>query len=992
MAPSTRQPSIATFSHVDFRTAFQNIEQSSLQRLEGVDKRKVEGVTEYQIFKNKYESFKDDLLQVAPPTVGAIPEILWDFEKFIQAAFNSQVEIRAMWGLTLVALQRAKSLAPESSAQNDGGRAVYARLCEMIGALTAKIGMLVMLQRTESLEAALSRFYESFVSFLEQAILSVRMGIPGNVKNGSLPQVEAKFRIAMERLEDTFSIMEQLSRLQSTVVAPISPSPYGLHMQSGAVSLFSESIVAEPTPVERSRTVVLPAQNIRFYGRTDVIKRINDELKFFEAPEAIKTTVLHGLGGIGKTEIARSYAYHVKAFCDAIFWVSCESSMSLQEGFTAAAMRLQLSGADAQEYRKNINLVINWFGTTSQRWLLILNNVDNPEILKGNIPTVGRGSIIVTARNAQPFFELTTSLIRINPFSVEEGSQCLMSLAGTRGFDEGQELTAAKALVNNLGGHALGISQVAALIRSRQISIKTGHDIYEKNQRRMHSFRPRQTFDSSSDHDLTTLWTLQFESLHRETEILLGIIMFLSPDHISNKLFDLTLAEDKIKLPDELQFLEDSLTYWEAEAQLLDLSLAQKTLGTGQLSIHRLVQFEFEYFLDKRNQQQRQLAFEYAAKLLCRAFPKQVKGRPMYSVWSTCQEYYAHILNLCKKYTKGSPGLKKLRPTRDFCEAISNCAWYLRERGAVELDDVLTAGLNACQELRGPEEIEMIYAHIHNTAGAKEDDLGNFKLAIPHFLECLTIRRKYLDPADDELSGVLHNISLNHLNSKQYAKCLDFRQQSVDSINLMPHSAAKLNKLAKRKYVLGRCLCMQQHYEEAHRQLDEALQELLPLGDWFMVALAYNALGNLKFTIGDYAAAERYYDSAMQTILERLPASESRGKLGTLCYQAKLAIQLGQAEKAVQLLRSLMALMDTTARFETQRARAYWMMSRAVRMLTDEEKDRVGYGYKYRNTILDGEKLYDMAVEILRRYCPDVDLSHGISNDTFIGLIHDTFI
>ncbi|KAI1125146.1 P-loop containing nucleoside triphosphate hydrolase protein [Nemania abortiva] len=790
----------------------------------------------------------------------------------------------------------------------------------------------------------------------------------------------------MARSEDTPSILEQPSGLSSSITAPAATSLSGPHVPDGVVSPSSTSFVAEPAPVETPHRVNLPAQNIRFYGRTDVIEKIHDELMFFKTPGTIKTTVLYGLGGVGKTEIARAYAYNVEKSCDAIFWVSCESSMSLQEGFTAAALKLKLPGADAHDHLKNIHLVVNWLGTTNQRWLLILNNVDDPSILKGNIPTVGQGSIIITARNAQLFSELTSSLIQINPFSVEEGSQCLISLVGTREFNEMEELTAAKALTTKLGGHALGISQVAALIRTRGISIKTGDSLYENNQRSVHSFREIQTSDSSSEHDLTTLWSLQFESLRPASEALLGIMMFLSPDDISTQLFNLTPAAD------ENQFLEDSRAYREAEAQLLDLSLAQKTFGKEQLSIHRLVQFEFGYFLEKKDPLKRQFAFEYAAKLLCRAFPKQIKGRPMYPVWSTCQEYYAHIISLGKHYMNGSPTLKKLRPTSELCEAISNCAWYLRERGAAELDYLLAAGLRACRQIRGPEEIELIYAHIRNTQGAQHDDRGLFELAIPYFKECLEIRKKYLDPADEELSGVLHNISLNHLNLKQYSQCLDFRQQSVDSINLMPDSEPKSNKLAKRKYVLGRCLFRQKHYEEARQQLEEALKELLPLGDTFMIVLANNALGNLKFELGDYAAAEQYFETAMQIIQKSLPASEARGKLGTLCFQAKLAIQLGQGEKAVRLLRSLMALMDTTAIFETQRARGYWMMSCAFQMLTGEEKDRVKHEYEYKNEIPDAGKLYDMAFEILEHHCTDVDLSRGITNDTFVGLIHDTFI
>jgi len=78
--------------------------------------------------------------------------------------------------------------------------------------------------------------------------------------------------------------------------------------------------------------------------------------------------------------------------------------------------------------------------------------------------------------------------------------------------------------------------------------------------------------------------------------------------------------------------------------------------------------------------------------------------------------------------------------------------------------------------------VELIYAHLCNMASAWDDDRGFFQRAEPRFLECLEIRRKYLDLNHDELSGALHNSSLNYLMTMKFEKCLDYRRESMEII------------------------------------------------------------------------------------------------------------------------------------------------------------------------------------------------------------------
>jgi len=50
--------------------------------------------------------------------------------------------------------------------------------------------------------------------------------------------------------------------------------------------------------------------------------------------------------GVGKTDIALEYAYTNPSGIEAIFWIQCETSITLRQSFTDMAVQLNLPGAD----------------------------------------------------------------------------------------------------------------------------------------------------------------------------------------------------------------------------------------------------------------------------------------------------------------------------------------------------------------------------------------------------------------------------------------------------------------------------------------------------------------------------------------------------------------------------------------------------------------------------------------------------------------------
>jgi hypothetical protein len=134
-----------------------------------------------------------------------------------------------------------------------------------------------------------------------------------------------------------------------------------------------------------------------------------------------RTVVLHGLGGIGKTQLTVAYAKRHKDNYSAIFWLNSKDKDSLKEGFVKAAKRIlrehpSVSRLSSVDIKYNVDEVIDavkmWLDLPNNtRWLMIYDNYNNPK-LPGNkdpsavdisefLPESSQGSVIITTRSSQ---------------------------------------------------------------------------------------------------------------------------------------------------------------------------------------------------------------------------------------------------------------------------------------------------------------------------------------------------------------------------------------------------------------------------------------------------------------------------------------------------------------------------------------------------------------------------------------------------------------
>lgn len=133
-----------------------------------------------------------------------------------------------------------------------------------------------------------------------------------------------------------------------------------------------------------------------------------------------KVAVVHGLGGIGKTQLAVEFARKHHHRFSAVFWLEGSSEASLKQSFVDMVQRLprneltadgaaQLSDATV-EAEVAVRECHRWLSMPSNsRWLLIIDNVDRDHRDQGDahaynvqayFPHADHGSMLITSRLA----------------------------------------------------------------------------------------------------------------------------------------------------------------------------------------------------------------------------------------------------------------------------------------------------------------------------------------------------------------------------------------------------------------------------------------------------------------------------------------------------------------------------------------------------------------------------------------------------------------
>jgi len=326
-----------------------------------------------------------------------------------------------------------------------------------------------------------------------------------------------------------------------------------------------------PTAAPRRAKVFegMPPRNPSFCGRADKLAMLQAALIGSDgAPIATsQPQAIIGQGAVGKSSLAAEYAYKNAENYFGVWWAAAQSKLTLVASLATLAARIDpRSAANASGPSADLELLaakaLGLLQSTSPPWLLIYDNVDNPSALSGLMPPPNHHLLITSL---WPDWHGVAAEVPLDVFSPEIAQAFLLERAG------GKDQAGAARLADAVGYLPLAIDQAGALCKRTGITfddyrMRITDFIRVKPQGGTYPQSVFGTFSVAIDHAVAAC---------PQTEKLMSVLAFLSPDDISGALIGPTVMD----IVDRTAALE----------ALAAVALVSINTG-GSIRIHRLVQ------------------------------------------------------------------------------------------------------------------------------------------------------------------------------------------------------------------------------------------------------------------------------------------------------------------------------------------------------------------------------------------------------------------
>ncbi|KAK5729529.1 hypothetical protein LTR17_011832 [Elasticomyces elasticus] len=273
---------------------------------------------------------------------------------------------------------------------------------------------------------------------------------------------------------------------------------------------------------------------------TDHFVQRDDEMKQLEAffvptpqptselsqPDGRKILVVHGLGGMGKTQLCVAFARKHKDDFSAILWLDGSSTDALRQSLASAFLRLPASRTTpsgnpdhtAPDLQESIDSLLQWLSLPDNTgWLLVFDNVgrdwqSEPRDPRAYdylacSPSADHGSILVTTRLSR----LQRPRASLHVHNVDD--RCGKEMLETRA---GKQLPGIEKLLEKLGGLPLALVQAGAYLRQTKMSIEQYLEFYDRTWTVLMELQyPLQDYREDS---VLTTWKMSYERVRAEDQ------------------------------------------------------------------------------------------------------------------------------------------------------------------------------------------------------------------------------------------------------------------------------------------------------------------------------------------------------------------------------------------------------------------------------------------------------------------------------------------
>ncbi|KAH8652836.1 hypothetical protein BGZ61DRAFT_216299 [Ilyonectria robusta] len=291
----------------------------------------------------------------------------------------------------------------------------------------------------------------------------------------------------------------------------------------------------------------------RFVAREEELSRIQDILK---GTIGRRTAILHGLGGIGKTQLAIAYFKRHRTDYSTAIWLNARDETILKQSFARIAERIMrhdpsmtyVSGAvESRDADRIVGAVKRWLDEpANDHWLLIYDNYDRPMLTSTNairsrqpdlseedhtdeaaknhrdhadpkafdlrqyLPETDHGAIIVTSR-------LSVKLGQsIQLGKLKDISDSLEILASASHRDSIKRDPATHDLALRLDGLPLALATAGAYLEQVSMTCTEYLQLYDQSWLQLHKEAPQLP---SYDQTLYSTWGISYKHIEQQSPI-----------------------------------------------------------------------------------------------------------------------------------------------------------------------------------------------------------------------------------------------------------------------------------------------------------------------------------------------------------------------------------------------------------------------------------------------------------------------------------------
>lgn len=489
--------------------------------------------------------------------------------------------------------------------------------------------------------------------------------------------------------------------------------------------------------------------NLRFFGRSDDLKTLQEYLDPSTASTQLKAIGIHGLGGVGKTQLALQYANTSMGKYALVAWIPSDNRIKMMQGLSELATKLGLVEGGAEDDARSVQIVRDWLNKVQKPYfyLLIFDNVDSVSILDQIWPASPQARIIITTRSPSQASKRAALTLPLSPFSSENGIDVLQLLCGLKLTDDDERL-AANGLCHRVGGLPLALAQLSDFIRDRGYSYGELLRLYDKSTEKVYA---KLGVPIEYDHTVLTTWDLSSQSFSVEARSLQTLLAFFDPDSVLERL----ISETKAELDGtEYSFLLDEFGFGDAIMELTRTSMINRLSTSKSVSMHRLVQLAV---LSKLTGESRTTYFDIAVKILYFDFPNTwlnsgAHQGHSWSSWETCSAILPHVsrlMDISEKYN-----IKPMRPDL-WAELVFRTGAYLWEKEQPSLArSLFEFGLRADPSLSKP-----LAAQAQRLLGHVCLDLAQPRAALAAYSQALALREDLEPPESPPIADVLDSLA-----------------------------------------------------------------------------------------------------------------------------------------------------------------------------------------------------------------------------------------